>query len=179
MEMHKAFNDGLGFDPESLFITLDPDYTYGVGDLQKTFMKIKKFETKDLIFNGQLIGNTHFLKWLTAQLIAEDYYVSLILDLTELYECGMYLNVFAQRTIIVVDNLFRKWSDILTTIDKSDILLIRNADINILRRVTQQVVDRKNEAWIFFDEKLLGREEVLNSEIAGVFPYKGNLWEKS
>ncbi len=173
MEMQRAFNDGLGFDPESLFITLDPDRMYAVSDLQTTYTEIEKFKTKDLIFDGAIINNTHFLKWLTAQLIAEDYYITLVLDLIKLHECGMFLNVFAQRTVIVVTDLFRKWSDILNTIDKSDIILVKNKDINMLRRVTRQVVDRKNGAWIYFDEKMLKREQVLSSELTRVFPYKG------
>ncbi len=175
MKIQRAFNDGLGFDPESLFITLDPDTAYGVIDLQEAYIDIEKYKTKDLIFNGALINNTHFLKWLTAQLIAEDYYVSLVLDLKELYECGMYVNVFAQRTIIIINELFRKWSDILTTVDKNDILLIKSGELNTLRRVTQQAVDRKNGVWVFFDEKMLDREEILNSELKGIFPYKGAL----
>jgi hypothetical protein len=173
MEMQVSFNDGLGFDPESLFITLDPDCTYDVGDLEKTFVDIEKFKTKDLIFDGNLIGNQHFLKWLTALLIAEEYYITLVVDLRELNEFGMNLTVFAQRNVIVVTELFRKWSEILDTIDKGDILLVRHEDINTLRRVTRQVIDRKNGVYIYFDEKMLDRELVLGSELAGIFPYKG------
>ena len=93
MEFEKKFSGYIGFSPISLFITLE-DKDYWLATLADWFNLIEPYNIKDLIFQGAVLRNLDFLQWLFARLIAEEYYISLVLDSQELQRLKQLLQLW-------------------------------------------------------------------------------------
>lgn len=172
----KKFNNNLGFDPISLFVYLDETLDYPLRNLQDSFDVIDEQDIRDLIFRGSVIKHEKFLKWLTAQLIASDFFVSIILDMEELYKHGRKIDVFAQRIILIVDKLFPKWVSVLEVFGKDDIILFRSESPQTLFSVAESMFNHKCTSRLFVDTAMISSQDLLSFEElkTPAYPYKEN-----
>lgn len=169
MKLKRRFNGYLGFDPVSLFVELED--IYSIKNLPKFYAEIIGFETKDIIFEGDIIKNIEFLSWITPKLINDEHFVSVVLTVKELWTFGTQINVTAQRIIVIVDKLFSGWARVLDTMGQGDLVLVKTGNSHILELVKEEMTEHNCQSSLYFDSVLLDKHEVLKLNITTAYPY--------
>ncbi len=170
MKLRQEFNGYLGFEPVSLFVSLIGTYT--LESAYKFYRDIACRNTKDIIFEGDLTKNLEFMSWITAKLIYEEHYVSMVFNLQELWRIKV-ADVMAQRIILVVAELFKGWSKVLETMSERDIILVKTKKVHHLALVKDKMQEINCQSSLYFDSTLLSKESVLTHDIVTAYPYGG------
>jgi hypothetical protein len=170
MDFKKKFNGYLGFDPVSLFVNLIG--FYALSGLEQTYKDIASYKVRDIIFEGDLPKNIEYLSWLTTKLIADEFFVSVVFSMKELEVLGK-VEVTAQRTILLIDQLFKGWSKILVTLGQADLILVKTDSIAVLETVIAQMSQNNCFASLYFDATMLEKFKVLGSGVTTAYPYEG------
>ena len=171
MKFEKKFSGYIGFDPISLFITLE-NKDYWLATLADWFKVIETFDTKDLIFQGTVLRNLDFLQWLSARLIAEKYYISLVLDCKELQTLKEQM-VYAHRITLMMGQLPAMLAGILEQLGENDLIILNTDNIATLKKLTTAIQAVGCKASLYFNTKLLNKSNVLKSGITNAYPFGG------
>lgn len=166
MRMIKKMSAFLGFEPISLFVDLE-DSNYSIANLESYFDKIKSFGNKDIIFQNQVIPNIEFLQWFTARLIAEEFFVSLVIDCKELMELSKTI-IYAQRLILMTNDMPLRTEEVLYQLSERDIIIMNTDNVTMLKRLAEAKKTYGCNAFLYFNTELLDKSKVLN---AGVMAY--------
>ncbi len=169
MKLKRRFNGYLGFDPVSLFVELEG--LHQIECMHKDYKEIVNFETKDIIFEGDIIKNIAFLSWITPRLINDEHFVSVVLTVKELWTFGTQIDITAQRIIVIVDKLFSGWARVLDTMGQGDLVLVKTGNPHILDSVKEKMTEANCQAALYFDSVLLDKHEVLKLNITTAYPY--------
>jgi hypothetical protein len=169
MKYKRRFNGYLGFEPVSLFVELEG--TYPMDKAYNFYSKIVNYETKDIIFEGDIIKNIAFLSWITPNLINDEHFVSVVLTVKELWTFGTQIDVTAQRIIVIVDKLFSGWARVLDTMGQSDLVLVKTGNPHTLDLVKEEMTEHNCQSSLYFDSVLLDKHEVLKLNITTAYPY--------
>jgi hypothetical protein len=135
------YNDRLGFLPYSSFVDLN---TLEYNSLNLLYDKITSEGCNDIIFIGNIPQNRkEQLKWLFPRLISEQYFISIITDLSE------FDKYIASRVIVVIDLVQRNHFNKLENLSQQDIIYINEKDYNLVKKCITMI---NSKAKIYCDK---------------------------
>lgn len=173
MHIEKKFSGYLGFQPVSLFIDIEKGVDYTISRLDKFYNRIRSYGVKDIIFQDSILENLDFLNWLITRLIAEEYYISIILDLGELLKLKE-TTIFSQRIILIINKLYNnKWIEALSQLSETDIILIQSGDIRTLKLIKNEIERNNCRATLFFDTAYISKAELIENNLITIYPFGG------
>jgi len=159
------YNHGVGILPVSIFVELGGEET----DIQQVYQSIRKWDHLDIIFHGEIDLNLEPLKWLTAKLLSDSMYVSI------LYRLNKNLPDIAISSFIVCVNITARNVRLLTPVLKSlqqrDVLVLLPESAKTLSFARHQLF--KNEIdvrKVMFLARPGLQEEVLQAGIYDITP---------
>lgn len=173
MHIEKKFSGYLGFQPVSLFIDIEKGVDYTISRLDEFYNRIRSYGVKDIIFQDSILENLDFLNWLITRLIAEEYFISIILDLGELLKLKE-TTIFSQRIILIINKLYNnKWIEALSQLSETDIILIQSGDIRTLKLIKNEIERNNCRATLFFDTAYISKAELIESNLITIYPFGG------
>jgi hypothetical protein len=170
MFLEKKMSAFIGFEPISLFVDLE-DSNYHLADLEFYLERIKSFGNKDIIFQNRVIPNITFLQWFTARLIAEEFYVSIVIDCKELMELAE-TTIYAQRFILMTNGMPLKTEKVLDQLGENDIIIMNTDNVTMLKRLSEAMKTYNCNATLYFNTELLDKSKVLYSGVMS-YPFGG------
>jgi len=171
MQFEKKMSAFIGFEPISLVVDLE-DSNYSLAELESYLDKIKSFGNKDIIFQNRIIPNITFLQWFTARLIAEEFYVSIVIDCRELMQIAE-TTIYAQRFILMTNGLSHNMAEgALAQLSERDIVIIDTDDVLQLKRLAEYMKTYGCNAILYFNTELLDKSKVLHSGVMA-YPFGG------
>lgn len=175
MKTEKKFNGYIGFDPVSLIIDLEKNKKYHVTNLSLYHKSIRDEEVKDLIFQGEIIKNIEFLKWLTGRLLADGHYISFILDLPELSLINPN-DLITHRIILLINDkiLLDKQTSHIKKLSDRDIVIVQTNKIAELIYIQSVLLTNEFIGSMYVDIQDIPKEKLLKAGIYNTYPYERN-----
>jgi len=175
MKVKRAFNGYLGFEPVSTVVDLMSGLRYEV-TLDANYKMIKGEGTKDVMFQGAIIPNLTFLKWICCRLMSENHYLSVILNTNE-FEKIEPDSLIVHRIILIVDQNIPiiQLQTLSQKLTDSDIILVTTDDVKVLNMIKSRIDKVECKAHIYINMSQLDSMRLLSAGFTTIYPYFGDI----
>lgn len=158
IEVNESFN--VGFGPTSVWVEL---FNYSAQDYKRSIdniiSDITLFGCSDVIFHGSIHSNKEALLWVVPRLLAHNYTVTILINLSDEKGLWKVVDVIAHRVIVVVNEKnFKENLSMISKLREVDRVIIDVGDVRklikfmeMLLRVNAKIVPMYSKLAISID----------------------------